>query len=128
MLKRFIDVFRQCKQLLNNKILQFVSIIKSNLINKFNTIYKESYLRNLYILRRFFLFVIFVVEHVELYLFCLLLNISNFVCFVCCQICRTRLLACRAMFACQVVEHANNRAIYYRLLYRVYTSYNELGS
>jgi len=41
LLERFIDVFKQCKQSFDNKSLQLVSIIKSNLINKLNTIYKR---------------------------------------------------------------------------------------
>ncbi len=68
----------------------------------------------------------FVVEHVELCSLCLLSNMSSFARFACCRVCRTRLLAYRAILVYQVVEHADNRAIYYRLLYRVYTSYNEL--
>jgi len=40
-LKKFVDIFRQYKQLLDNKSLQLVSIIESNLINKLNTIYKR---------------------------------------------------------------------------------------
>ncbi len=41
LLKRSVDVFRQCKQSLGNKDLQLVSIIESNLIDKLNTIYKK---------------------------------------------------------------------------------------
>ncbi len=41
LLERSVDVFRQCKQLLDNKSLQLVSIIESNLIDKLNTIYKR---------------------------------------------------------------------------------------
>jgi len=41
LLKKSVDVFRQCKQLLDNKSLQLVSIIENNLIDKLNTIYKR---------------------------------------------------------------------------------------
>ncbi len=41
LLKRSIDIFRQYKQLFDNKKLQLVSIIESNLIDKLNTIYKR---------------------------------------------------------------------------------------
>ncbi len=41
LLERSIDVFRQCKQLLDNKSLQLVLIIENNLIDKLNTIYKK---------------------------------------------------------------------------------------
>jgi len=81
------------------RVLQLVSIIKNNLINKLNTIYKKVVSRKSIYLRRFFLFVLLVVEYVEFYLLCLLSNTSNFVCFVCYRTCRTRLLVCRTMLA-----------------------------
>ncbi len=57
LLKRFVDVFRQCKQLLDNKSLQLVSIIENNLIDKLNTIYKKVvFLEDLYTIRLFLLF------------------------------------------------------------------------
>ena len=92
-------------------------MIESNLINKLNTIYKGVVSRES----------IYIKEDSSCSLDSLL-SMSSFVRFVRCRTCRTRPLACRAMLVCQVVEHANNRAICYRLLYKVYTSYNELGS
>ena len=47
-LKKFIDIFRQCKQLFDNKSLQLVLIIESNLIDKLNTIYKRVVFQFLY--------------------------------------------------------------------------------
>jgi len=74
-LERFVDVFRQCKQLLDNKNLQLVSIIENNLINKLNTIYKK------------------VVSKRSIYTKEILL-----VCYICCQVYRT-------LFALFVVKY-----------------------
>ena len=98
MLKRFVDVFRQCKQSFNNKNLQLVSIIKNNLINELNTIYKEVVFRE------------FIYTKKDSFSsLCSLSNMSSFARFVRCQ-------TCRALFALLVVEHVDNRAICYRLL------------
>ncbi len=67
LLKRSVDIFRQYKQLFDNKRLQLVSIIENNLIDKLNTIYKRVVSkRSIYIIKRFFLLAIFAVEYIEL--------------------------------------------------------------
>jgi len=76
--EKFVDVFKQYKQLLDNKSLQLVSIIENNLINKLNTIYKKvvskksiytkEILLTCYICYQIYrvLLALFVVEYVEL--------------------------------------------------------------
>jgi len=50
LLERSVGVFRQCKQSLDNKSLQLVSMIEGNLIDELNTIHKgvafRSYIHN----------------------------------------------------------------------------------
>jgi len=74
LLEKSVDIFRQYKQLLDNKRLQLVSIIESNLINKLNTIYKR------------------VVSKKSIYNKEIL-----FACYICCRVYRARLLAYRTI-------------------------------
>ena len=80
-------------------------MIGGDLIDELNTIHKGVVSKEIYILKE-----ILLARHAR------------------CRACRARSLACRAMLVCQAVEHAGNRAMCYRLLCRLYTSCNELGS
>ncbi len=89
LLEKSVDVFRQCKQLLDNKRLQLVSIIENNLINKLNTIYKrvvskksiytKKILLVCYICYQIYrtLLALFAVKYIEFCLLCLLSSISS---------------------------------------------------
>ncbi len=114
LLKRFVDVFRQRKQSLDNKGLQLSSRnSKSRLKINLNTIHKKVVFENLYTQRDSSLFVIFVVEHVEHRSLSSLSSMSNII-----RLARYR--TCQTLFACQVVESIDSRALCYMLRRRLY--------